>query len=67
MLIDKNDDVVKRAIGMLGGPTKASNVLGVSNGTIHVWIKLGRISDIDMAKKVAELTGIELTKLRSIV
>jgi len=67
MIQEQNYETVKRAIVMLGGPTKVANLLGVSNGTVHLWIKLGRISDIDMAKKVAELTGIDLIQLRSIV
>lgn len=64
MIESQRKEPVKMAVEMLGGPTKASNVLGVSNGTVQLWVKLGRISDIDKARQVAELTGIELSRLR---
>lgn len=57
-------DPIKTAIDRLGGPTKVSNLLGVSNGTVHAWIKTGKISDRDYAQKIAELSGISLTRLR---
>ena len=38
-------DPIKTAIDRLGGPTKVSNLLGVSNGTVHAWIKTGKISE----------------------
>lgn len=61
---EQRSDFIKAAIDLLGGPTKASNTLGVSNGTIHAWIKLGRISDIDKARMVSEQTGCDLNILR---
>ena len=64
MIESQRKEPVKMAVEMLGGATKASNVLGVSNGTVQLWVKLGRISDIDKARQVAELTGIELSRLR---
>jgi DNA-binding transcriptional regulator YdaS (Cro superfamily) len=66
MIESQRKEPVKMAVEMLGGATKASNVLGVSNGTVHLWVKLGRISDIDKARQVAEITGIAITQLRPI-
>lgn len=60
-----HENHVHKAISKVGGPTKASNHLGVSNGCVHKWIKAHRISNIDQARKLSELSGIELEKLRS--
>jgi DNA-binding transcriptional regulator YdaS (Cro superfamily) len=56
---------VRIAVDRLGGPTKSSHAMAVSNTTIHDWIRRGRVVDIDKAKLMAKLTGIELQQLRS--
>lgn len=56
---------VKTAVARIGGPTRAAHAVGVSNATIHNWIKLSRISNIDRAKRMAELSGVALQQLRS--
>lgn len=56
---------VKIAVDRLGGPTKAAHAAGVSNTTIHDWIKRQRIVNIDKAKLMAKLSGVELQQLRS--
>lgn len=55
---------VKIAVDRLGGPTKAANAVGVSNATIHNWIKRARIENIDKARTVAKLCGMEPQDLR---
>jgi len=55
---------VKAAVDRLGGPTKAAHAAGVSNATIHAWIKRRRITNIDKAKLFAQLTEIEVQQLR---
>lgn len=67
MTQEERSERIKAAIEMLGGPTKAANTLGVSNGTIHSWIKAGRIHDIDQARFVADKTGVDVTILRESV
>lgn len=57
-------DWVKVAIGRIGGTTRAANAMGVSGTTIQNWIKLKRISNIDKAKQLAKLTGVEVDQLR---
>ena len=57
-------DWVKVAIDRLGGSTRAANTLAVSGTTIQNWIRLKRISNIDKAKQLAKLTGLEVQKLR---
>lgn len=59
-------DPVRTAIVRLGGPTKVSNLLGVANGTVQNWIRTEHISNIDHAKKIAELSGIGLEYLRPV-
>lgn len=58
------ENSVKRAVARVGGPTFTSNHLGVSNGCVHKWIKAGRVPNLNKARQLAELSGIELEKLR---
>ena len=55
---------VKTAVTRAGGPTETSNQLKVSNGCVHKWIKAGRIAKINQARKLSELSGISVEKLR---
>jgi len=55
---------VKIAIDRAGGATKVSNCLGVANGTVHTWIRAGRISNIQHAAKLAELAKMTVQQLR---
>lgn len=56
---------VKIAVDRLGGPTRAAHSAGVSNATIHAWIKKRRIPDIKKASAMAVASGIEVRLLRS--
>jgi len=58
-------NAVRTAVDRLGGPPKAAHLLGVSNATIHDWIKRNRIVNIDKARLMVELSGMELQMLRS--
>lgn len=60
------ENYVKTAVAKIGGPTKTSNLLGLSNGAVHAWIRKGRIADIDIAKRVCELSGMKLEQVRSL-
>lgn len=62
--IDKN--YVREAVNKLGGPTKTSNLLNVSNAAVHVWVKNRRVSNIDLASKLAELAKMDLEQVRSV-
>lgn len=55
---------VKKAVAKVGGPTYTSNQLGVSNGCVHKWVAAGRVPNIEKARKLADLSGIDLQKLR---
>lgn len=62
LYIPKN--YVKIAVDRIGGPTKAATALAVSNTTIHDWIKRSRVMNIDKAKIMANLSGVELQQIR---
>lgn len=58
---------VKIAIAKAGGPTKVSNQLSISNGAIHAWIRKGRIADLDFARTVSALSGVDVNLLRPVL
>jgi len=58
---------VRIAIAKAGGPTKVSNTLSLSNGTIHAWVRKARIADIDYARKVSEMSGVSVDQLRPVL
>jgi hypothetical protein len=55
---------VRIAVDRLGGPTKAAHAAAVSNATIHSWIQKQTIHNIDKARLIAELAGVEVMQLR---
>ena len=56
---------VQVAVERIGGPTKAAHLTGVSNTTIHAWIKAQRVANIDAAKLMAKLASMDVQQLRS--
>lgn len=64
MLIQGN--YVKKAVDKVGGVTKVSNLLLVSNGAVHKWLKAERVPNIDKARQLAELSGIAVEKVRPV-
>jgi hypothetical protein len=38
----------------------------VSNGAVHSWIKKRRVTNIDFARKLSELSGIPVEKIRPV-
>ncbi len=57
---------VKNAVDKIGGPTKTSNLLNVSNGAVHAWIKKGRVGNIDKARQLAQHAEMEIEKVRPV-
>jgi len=55
---------IKVAVARAGGPTRVSNLLGVANGTVHSWVKAERVSNIQLATKLAELSKMTVQQLR---
>jgi DNA-binding transcriptional regulator YdaS (Cro superfamily) len=65
-MLSINENNIRKAVYAIGGVTKASNLIGVSNGAVHSWIKANRISNIDLARKLADLAGVPLTHIRPV-
>ena len=55
---------VRIAIDRLGGPTRTANIMGCSGAAVHAWIRNQKISNIEKARKVAEMVGMEVRELR---
>ena len=53
---DAQRNYAAEAVETLGGPTKMSNAVGVSNVTVHYWVKVGKISNAVYAVQVEQLT-----------
>lgn len=62
----KSENLVKLAIERVGGPTKASHLCGVSNVTVHNWIRNERIPDMDRAETIAGKSGVAVAMLRRV-
>jgi len=60
-----NTNYVKVAVDRAGGPTRAAHAVGVSNATIHAWINKATISNIEKARLLAKLSGLDVQQLRS--
>lgn len=56
---------IRTAVDRIGGPTKAAHAAKVCNATVHEWISKKRIPNIEKAKLIASLSGMELQQLRS--
>lgn len=54
---------IQLAIATVGGPTKTAHLLGVSNATIHNWVKQGYVSKPFYALRLAQATGINYQTL----
>ena len=63
MFVDFNNKV-KIAVDRIGGPTKAANLCGVANATIHTWITNQRVPSVDQARKISTASGIDVAALR---
>jgi DNA-binding transcriptional regulator YiaG len=59
-------NLVRLAINRAGGPTKISNLINVSNGTVHNWIKNQRVPNIDHARKLAEIAKMKIEQVRPV-
>ncbi|KXW58053.1 hypothetical protein FEMY_14040 [Ferrovum myxofaciens] len=59
-----NTNAVRAAVHRVGGATRASNMLGVSNASIYNWIKIGRIPNIELAQILANATRMNIDSLR---
>ncbi len=65
-MFNLRENHIRKAVDLVGGPTYASNLCGVSNACVHRWIQIERVPNIDKARKLAELSGIDLLKVRPV-
>jgi hypothetical protein len=55
---------VKEAVDKAGGPTYTAIQLKCAGTTIHAWVRNGRVSNIEKAKLLSELSGVAVKDLR---
>lgn len=58
------ENKIRVAVQRLGGPTKTAIAMRCSGTAVGAWIRARRVSDIDKARKLSELTGVPVTELR---
>jgi len=63
---NENQHHIRLAINKIGGATITSNLLGVSNSCVYNWIKQGRVNNIYMARKLAELAQMPIELVRPV-
>jgi|HubBroStandDraft_1064217.scaffolds.fasta_scaffold1600563_1 hypothetical protein len=56
----KEENFVARAVRLVGGPTKAATLCGVSNTAIHDWINKGHVSLLKHALRLSRASGIPI-------
>lgn len=64
-MIISNQNYIRTAVDRIGGPTKTAHAATVSNTTVHEWISKKRIPNIEKAKLIARLSGMDLQQMRS--
>lgn len=58
------NNYVRIGVDRVGGPTKAARTLNVSNSAVHEWIRQRRVPNIDHARTLSGLCGLDIQKLR---
>jgi DNA-binding transcriptional regulator YdaS (Cro superfamily) len=56
----RGDNAVADAVSVVGGPTKAARICGVSNAAIHLWITRGVIPFLKHALRLSRASGIPI-------
>lgn len=66
MLMLSPENHVRRAVQLVGGPTRAACLMKVSGTCIHRWIANAYIPNIDQAQKLGAESGISAELLRRV-
>jgi DNA-binding transcriptional regulator YdaS (Cro superfamily) len=53
-------NAVARAVAVVGGPTKAARLCGVSNAAVHRWIRSGTVILLRHALRLSRASGIPI-------
>jgi DNA-binding transcriptional regulator YdaS (Cro superfamily) len=54
------ENAVARAIAVVGGPTKAARLCGVSNAAVHRWIRSGSVILLRHALRLSQASGVPI-------
>lgn len=55
---------VKLAVEKAGGPTYVAIQLKCSGTAVQAWVRNGRVSNIEKAKLLSELSGVSVLEIR---
>ena len=55
---------IEICVKRLGGRTKTANLMSVSGSAVGYWIRNRKVGDLDKARKLAELSGMDLREIR---
>jgi len=56
----RGQNAVARAVALVGGPTRAARLCGVSNAAVHRWINSGSLSLLKHALRLSRASGIPI-------
>jgi hypothetical protein len=56
----KEENPVARAVELVGGPTKAARLCGVSNAAVHYWIQSGSVRLLRHALHLSRASGVPI-------
>ncbi len=56
----ENQNAVARAVALVGGPTKAARVCGVSNSAVHYWIQSRSVGLLRHALRLSRASGVPI-------
>ena len=54
----EHENAVARAVALVGGPTKAARICGVSNSAVHYWIQSRSVGLLRHAVRLSRASGI---------
>jgi DNA-binding transcriptional regulator YdaS (Cro superfamily) len=58
----RQENAVARAVELVGGPTKAARLCGVSNAAVHYWIRSGSVRLLRHALRLSQASGVPIEK-----
>ncbi len=57
---EAGENPVARAVAVVGGPTKAARLCGVSNAAVHRWIRSGSVILLRHALRLSQASGVPI-------
>jgi DNA-binding transcriptional regulator YdaS (Cro superfamily) len=56
----ESENAVARAVALVGGPTKAARICGVSNSAVHYWIQSRSVGLLRHALRLSKASGVPI-------